>query len=140
MMFENAEVELVLLEDLRMVDCGHSSIIRAGQRVRLSLPRAQDILTKVPGAAALVPTVKPGVLVEWQAPNGAQRGPALVRESFVDAASGFTWMVIEWEESEYLLRENQIVVQPTSQRLDRRSAIEVCRPFARFEDFNEAQS
>ena len=30
------EVELVLFEDLRMIDSGHSTIVRAGQRVRLT--------------------------------------------------------------------------------------------------------
>ena len=126
-MLENAEVELVLLEDLRMVDCGHSSIIRAGQRIRLSLPRAQILLMKVPGAAALVPTVKPGVWVEWRAPNGATRGPVLVRESFVDSTSGFTWLRIEWEETDYLLRENQIVVLQIWPRPDLRLPAPLCR-------------
>lgn len=109
-MLENAEVELVLLEDLRMVDSGLSTIVKAGERVRLTLPRARNLLKNVPGAAALVPTVKTGVFVEWRAPNGTKRGPALVRECFVDSTSGFTWLGIEWEETEYLLREDQIVV------------------------------
>ena len=113
-MLENAEVELVLLEDLRMVDSGHSTIVRAGQRVHLTLPQAQNLLKKAPGAAALVPTVKPGVLVEWRTPNGTRRGPALVRESFVDSTSGFTWLVTKWEEIEYLLQEDQIVGQQPS--------------------------
>mgnify|MGYP001577991577 CR=1 FL=1 len=118
-MLENAEVELVLLEDIRLVDSGHSTVVRAGQRVRLALRRAQNLLRKAPGAAALVPTVKPGVLVEWLTHSGTKRGPALVRESFIDSSSGFTWLVIEWENTESLLREDQIVEQQASERPDR---------------------
>ena len=111
-MFEAAKVELVVLEDLRLIDSGQSTIVRAGQRVRLTLLRAQKLLKRAPGAAALVPRVKPGVWVEWRTPDGARRGPALVRESFVDSTSGFTWLGIEWEQTEYLLREDQIVELP----------------------------
>ena len=86
-----------------------------------------------PGAAALVPTVKPGVFVEWRAPNGTRRGPALVRESFVDSTSGFTWLGIEWKETEYLLREDQIVELPSNGQIRNRHLHFVDR-FARFED------
>jgi len=125
-MLENAEVELVFLEDLRMVDSGQSTIVRAGQRFRLTLPQAKILLRKAPGAAVLVPTVKPGTLVKWRTHGGTRRGPALVRESFIDSSSGFTWLVIEWENTESLLREDQIAEQQASQWPNWGPAPEVC--------------
>ena len=106
----DGDVELMAIEDLQLCNGEQSTVVLAGQRVRLSLRQAQCILSKAPDAAVLVPTVRPGTSIFWHVAGVGRCGPAQVCDSFVDSTSGHTWLGVEWQGATQLIRGDQVTV------------------------------